>query len=109
MYQKDMSVCDLIDTYGNLLSEHKLELISLYYNEDYSLSEIAENCGLSRQGVRDSIRKSESELRSFEEKLHLVSKIKDIESVLDDICSFLSQDPTEASAALINRIDSLNL
>ena len=45
----------LFDFYGDILTERQRELFDLYYNEDLSLAEIAENCGISRQGVRDQI------------------------------------------------------
>ncbi len=109
MFEKDMSVCDLIDTYGNLLSQNKLNMITLYYNEDYSLSEIAEICGLSRQGVRDSIKKSEAELKSYEDRLHLVSKIKEIESFLNEIKPILDQQTDPVAKDLKDRLDALSL
>lgn len=74
MFEKDMAMTVLLDYYGDLLGEHRRGIIELYYNEDYSLSEIAEISGISRQGVRDSIKKSENELRKFESCLHLVRR-----------------------------------
>ncbi|MBR3991801.1 MAG: DNA-binding protein [Clostridia bacterium] len=74
MREKNVKIVMLLDAYGPLLTERKYELLDLYYSEDYSLSEIAELTGLSRQGVRDSIKKSEAELRFFEEKLGLAEK-----------------------------------
>ena len=62
MFEKDMRIAALIDIYGSLLTDRKREIIDMYYNDDYSLSEISENTGISRQGVRDSIKKSEAEL-----------------------------------------------
>ncbi|MBQ4042942.1 MAG: DNA-binding protein [Clostridia bacterium] len=80
MFEKDMRLVLLLDMYGDLLGEHRRELIEMYYCEDLSLAEIAENSGISRQGVRESIKKSETELRMFEEKLHLVEKFERIRS-----------------------------
>lgn len=59
----------LLDIYGSLLSDRRRELLEYYYNDDYSLSEISELTGISRQGIRDSIKKSEAELNTLEEKL----------------------------------------
>ena len=67
IFVKDMLFPLLLDVYGALLTERKRELLDYYYNEDYSLSEIAELTGLSRQGVRDGIRKAEEELRTLED------------------------------------------
>ena len=58
MFEKDMHLSLLMDTYGALLSERKRELMSYYYDEDYSLAEIAEITGISRQGIRDSVKKA---------------------------------------------------
>lgn len=77
----------LIDFYGNLLTEKQLNVIDLYYNNDYSLGEISENLGISRQGVFDRLKRAENILFSLEEKLRLVDKFvqqKDsIRNVLD--------------------------
>ena len=75
MFEKDMRSAALIDIYGSLLTDRKREIIDMYYNDDYSLSEISENTGISRQGVRDSIKKSEAELTELDEKLGLFKSI----------------------------------
>ena len=64
----------LIDFYGKLLTHKQYEIIDLYYNNDYSLGEISEILGISRQGIRDSLKRSECILYDFEEKLQLVEK-----------------------------------
>lgn len=74
MFEKDMSICFLLDFYGSVLSEHTRSLLSLYYGEDLSLSEIAEEAGISRQGVRQAIKKGEEELRFLEEHLGLAAQ-----------------------------------
>lgn len=58
----------LLDFYGELLTERQRSCYDLHVNEDLSLSEIAEQCGISRQGVWDNIRRAESSLEAFEEK-----------------------------------------
>ena len=75
----------LYDYYGELLTEKQKELFDLYYNEDLSLAEIAEHAGISRQGVRDAIVRSETILRDTEDKLGLVKKYSGYESKLDEI------------------------
>ncbi len=75
IFEKDMSIPYLADLYGAVLSERKRELLDYYYNEDYSLAEIAEITGISRQGIRESVKKSEAELRALEESLHLAARI----------------------------------
>ena len=64
----------LFDFYGDILTEKQRELFDLYYHEDLSLAEIAEHLGITRQGVRDSIVRSEEILRKFESKLGLAEK-----------------------------------
>ena len=71
VFEKNLLIPCLLDMYGELLTERKRELLDYYYEEDYSLSEISELTGISRQGVRDSLRKSAAELVEFESKLHL--------------------------------------
>ena len=64
----------LFDFYGELLTAKQREYFDLHYNEDYSLSEIAEAEGISRQGVRDIIRRGEEALKQKEAKIGLVER-----------------------------------
>ncbi len=64
----------LFDFYGELLTEKQREYFDLHYNEDLSLAEIAQNEGISRQGVWDIIRRGEETMRRYEEKTGLVSR-----------------------------------
>ncbi|MGI5842062.1 MAG: YlxM family DNA-binding protein [Christensenellales bacterium] len=70
--EKNVRICDLFDIYGCFLSEKQQKLINEYYFLDNSLSEIAENNGISRQAAFDSLSKSEKKLEEFEEKLSLL-------------------------------------
>ncbi|MBQ8208004.1 MAG: YlxM family DNA-binding protein [Clostridia bacterium] len=74
MFEKNLSMGYLLDFYGEVLSERKREVLGYYYNDDLSLSEIAAELEISRQGVRDIIKKAEEELTFLEEKLHLAEK-----------------------------------
>ena len=71
-------ICRLLDVYGGLLSEKNRDLADLYYNEDLSLAEISENCGITRQGVRDSVKRSVAELRNYEKALGIAEKSQKI-------------------------------
>ncbi|MDD4715369.1 MAG: YlxM family DNA-binding protein [Oscillospiraceae bacterium] len=64
----------LFDFYGDLLTERQREFFDLYYNEDYSLAEIAENSGITRQGVRDAIIRAEGVLTEMEEKTGIIQR-----------------------------------
>jgi len=72
--EKITKISLLIDFYGGLLTEKQYNIIDLYYNNDFSLSEIAEHIGISRQGVHDTLKRSEELLLSYEKKLKLTDK-----------------------------------
>lgn len=82
---KKVIISLLLDFYGQLLSEKQLEVMNCYYNDDYSLREISEIVGITRQGVHDTIKRSEQSLLEFEEKLGLYSKWQDIHKKLETI------------------------
>ena len=70
---KNLTITVLLDFYGELLTAKQADALRLYYDEDCSLSEIADDMGLSRQGARDFIKRGEQQLFEFEEKLGLYS------------------------------------
>ncbi len=82
---KDMSIAMLYDFYGDMLTEKQQEMIELYYNEDLSLAEIASHSGISRQGVRDAIKRGEYQLAQFEDCLGLVARFGRMGQVLREI------------------------
>ncbi len=83
MFEKDLSLALLYDVYSPLLSEKKREVFEAYYLSDLSLGEIAAETGTSRQAVRDLIARTGAELVSFEEKLSLVKKRKELGILCD--------------------------
>ena len=64
---KDLEMSYLLDFYGEVLTEKQRDVMEQYYNDDLSLSEIADNAGITRQGVRDLIKRAEQTLVSLEE------------------------------------------
>lgn len=64
----------LFDYYGDLLTEKQRTCFDLYYNQDLSLGEIAQEAGISRQGVHDSLSRAETALRTMEEKTGAVAR-----------------------------------
>ena len=82
---KDLTVSILLDFYGEMLTEKQREVVDFYYNEDLSLAEIAEHTGITRQGVRDSIKRGEGTLFMLEEKLGLAQKFQATQERLDQI------------------------
>lgn len=93
MFEKNLEINYLLDFYGEVLPERKRIVLEYYYNDDYSLSEIADQIGISRQGVRDIIKKAEEELLYLEEKLNLYKKFKSIQLRADELISVI--DGTE--------------
>ena len=71
---KNMEISLLFDFYGDMLTEKQRDVVELYYNDDLSLAEIAENEGITRQGVRDSIKRAEAQLLEMEDRLHPFSR-----------------------------------
>jgi len=81
----------LYDFYGELLTEHQKQVFEEVVLNDYSLAEVAEELGISRQGVHDLVRRTRQALTGYEEKLHLVQKfirirsnVNRIETLTDD-------------------------
>ena len=66
----------LYDFYGELLTDRQKEFFDLYYNEDLSLAEIAENAGISRQGVRDVIVRAEAAMQEVEDKTGIIKRFE---------------------------------
>lgn len=83
---KDLQISFLLDFYGEMLTEKQREMIEFYYNEDLSLAEIADNQGITRQGVRDSIKRAESQLLEMEERLGLAKRFLKMREGLSQIC-----------------------
>lgn len=88
---KDLNITMLLDVYGQLLTEKQRFAIDLYYNEDLSLAEIADEIDISRQGVRESIKQGEKHLFEYEEKLSIVKRFKNISSQLEALEALLEE------------------
>lgn len=90
--EKMIEVGQLFGVYKNLLTDKQKEIVSLYYEEDYSLGEISENLNVSRQGVYDTLKRAEKVMRDYEQKLHLLSELqkKDetVKNMIEKIAEF---------------------
>lgn len=75
----------LLDIYGNLLKGRRKEVLNLYYNEDYSLSEIAEIFKITKQGVRDFLLKGEKELYEYEDNLGILANKFEVDDILQEL------------------------
>lgn len=100
---KNLYVSALLDVYGNFLSEKQKCLTEYYYNDDLSLSEIAENEGITRQGVNDLIKRAVAQLNAFEEKCGYCKKILQLKELSSKARSGDSDSLTE----MIEIIDTL--
>lgn len=82
---KNLEVSYLLDFYGDLLTEKQHDAVEYYYNDDLSLGEIADNLNISRQGVRDSIKRAEAILFNMEKTLGLAKRFREMQDGLDKI------------------------
>ena len=80
---KNLDVVLLADFYGEMLTENQRKFIEYYYSDDLSLSEIAQNEGITRQGVRDAVKRAESQLYDMEKKLGFAERTRKIAEALD--------------------------
>lgn len=85
---KNLNFSYLLDFYKNVLPDRTANMLDMYYNEDLSLSEIADNFGITRQGVRDLIKRGEEELLKLEERIGLIKKIEDLDKEIKEIKNF---------------------
>ena len=92
---KDLRITFLLDFYGEMLTEKQREVVECYYNEDLSLAEIAEEKGITRQGVRDGIKRAEQQLLEMEERLGLAKRFRSVQEELTQICDHALQIEAE--------------
>ncbi len=82
---KDLRMSYLLDFYGEVLTEKQNSMMEQYFNMDLSLSEVADNFNITRQGVRDAIKRSETVLTELEEKIGFAAKYSGIQSGVEEI------------------------
>ena len=82
---KNLEISVLLDFYGEMLTEKQRDYLGYYYNDDLSLGEISENENITRQGVRDIIKRAENQLFEMERCLKLAQKFKELEKGHDQI------------------------
>lgn len=75
----------LFDFYGELLTEKQKQILDYYYNDDYSLAEIAEVMSVTRQGIFDVIKRSKTMMEVYEEKLGLIQKFLETQKVFSSL------------------------
>ena len=90
--EKKVEISILLEIYGNLLTEKQKEYMNYYYNEDLSLSEIAENDGITRQAVMRILQKSSKKLEEYEQKLQIMEKQKKIKNNIEQLRKELKEN-----------------
>ncbi len=101
---KDLSLVLLLDCYGELLTKRQRDIAEMYFNEDLSLTEIAETRGITRQAVRDSIRHSEQALLELEDKLGMAQRLTDMRDCLEQILHHCETEQNALSAETIEKL-----
>jgi len=89
MVEKNIEISILSQIYKDVLTEKQFEILDQYYNNDYSLSEIAENYNITRQAVRDNIKNGESKLYDLENKLGIMKKNEKQQKIIENIITKL--------------------
>jgi predicted DNA-binding protein YlxM (UPF0122 family) len=108
VFEKDLHIGLLLDFYGDMLSSRQKDIMNQYYNDDLSLGEIAENAGISRQGVRSAVKKSEQLLNEYESRLGLAERFRAMTNAAEQTAKELENAETlEEAKALASKIREL--
>jgi len=107
MFQKSLEIGYLLDFYGELLNERRRTVLDMYYNEDMSLSEIADTLCITRQGARDLIKKAGDELLNFEEKLGVARKFRDVCNCTDSAERIIFQNSGDSAKELLKILSEI--
>ena len=106
--ERNVQISMLNQIYGKLLTQKQYEIIDDYYNNDLSLSEIAENNQITRQAVRDILKKGEKKLFEYEEKLMFMKRMlnqeKRIEKVLAELTKIQVNDSDKEISNILENI-----
>lgn len=99
----------LFEYYGSLLTDRQYEICDMYLNQNLSLGEIANILGISRQGVRDGLVKSENLLKNYEDKLKIQEKNSVLSTMIEKIQQLSAQiDNSEIADKIVNITDEIN-
>lgn len=112
MIDKIMEASLLYDFYGQLLTQRKQQVMELYHEENLSLAEIAQEFGISRTAVHESLKSAEKSLAEYEEKLGLVNKFmksKEAISQIDRSIDRLIEDHADKDEDLARELESIKL
>ena len=105
---KDLRISLLLDFYGDMLTEKQRDVVELYYNEDLSLAEIAEEMGgVTRQSVVSAIKKGEQRLEELEQKLGFAARLRTLSVELDQASELVSLMKQENSDQRLERLGGI--
>lgn len=105
MKENFLFLISLFDIYGNLLSKNEYESFEQYYCDDLSLSEIAENLGITRQGVRDNIVRAEKSLNEYENKMNLKKLFDEINDKITNANQCIDNNQYAKAKEILSSID----
>ncbi len=83
--EKNIKISLLLEIYANLLTPKQSDLLDLYYNQNLSLSEIADDVGITRQGVRKILVDGEKKLFDYEQKLNILEKKLENQKIIEEL------------------------
>ena len=111
MLDRTIEIGMLFDYYGKLLTDKQKKIVELYYYQDLSLGEIADNLDISRQGVYDHLHRAEDTLKSYEKELNLVARNKNNIKIIQELLEFVKNNEDikkDARNFLIDKLNEMN-
>ena len=109
MFEKNMKIAYLIDFYADVLDDHTRDIMKAYYNDDLSLAEIAEDEGISRQGIRHIVKKGEDQLLFLESKLGVAAKHEEILMIGNELSQIVEKlVPNQSDTESINALREIS-
>jgi predicted DNA-binding protein YlxM (UPF0122 family) len=109
MFEKNMKIAYLLDFYAEVLDDHTRDIMRAYYNDDLSLAEIAEDEGISRQGIRHVVKKGEDQLMFLESKLSIAKQHEELVEINDALTRVITQlEESDAHAECVDALKKLS-
>ncbi|MCR5803507.1 MAG: YlxM family DNA-binding protein [Clostridia bacterium] len=99
-----INTCLALDFYGKLLTDKMREIMEYYYFDDLSLGEIADDVGISRQAVHDTVRRAGNLLEEYEEKLGLIRRFRREKNEIDEAIKLLDKGDKDSALELLKAV-----
>jgi predicted DNA-binding protein YlxM (UPF0122 family) len=107
MFEKKMRLDALYEFYGKMLTDKQSEIMNLYCNLDYSLGEISEILGVSRQAVHDTIKRTEKSLENYEAQLALYERFRNKQIIFENLYELIIKFEKTGNHDLIDQIKNV--